>query len=129
MSRRPPRSTRTDTLFPYTTLFRSDAVVADAGKTPLAVGRAEFVDEGLSVLRAGRMGESADDECGDSGRHARALVWIGCSGHRSLRPANANPARRDRQISPARRPAYPRGANGPRPRGRAESGRAGGNQQ
>src|SRR3546814_14741643 len=26
--RRPPRSTRTDTLFPYTTLFRSDAGVA-----------------------------------------------------------------------------------------------------
>src|SRR3546814_9794817 len=25
MSRRPPRSTRTDTLFPYTTLFRSEA--------------------------------------------------------------------------------------------------------
>src|SRR3546814_14860491 len=25
MRRRPPRSTRTDTLFPYTTLFRSDA--------------------------------------------------------------------------------------------------------
>src|SRR3546814_6300784 len=27
MIRRPPRSTRTDTLFPYTTLFRSDAAV------------------------------------------------------------------------------------------------------
>src|SRR3546814_12460446 len=27
MIRRPPRSTRTDTLFPYTTLFRSDRVV------------------------------------------------------------------------------------------------------
>src|SRR3546814_2383346 len=27
MIRRPPRSTRTDTLFPYTTLFRSTAVV------------------------------------------------------------------------------------------------------
>src|SRR3546814_19400329 len=26
MRRRPPRSTRTDTLFPYTTLFRSDGV-------------------------------------------------------------------------------------------------------
>src|SRR3546814_11209795 len=26
--RRPPRSTRTDTLFPYTTLFRSPALVA-----------------------------------------------------------------------------------------------------
>src|SRR3546814_17757834 len=28
MIRRPPRSTRTDTLFPYTTLFRSQAIVA-----------------------------------------------------------------------------------------------------
>src|SRR3546814_16151533 len=28
MIRRPPRSTRTDTLFPYTTLFRSKSVVA-----------------------------------------------------------------------------------------------------
>src|SRR3546814_3962674 len=28
MIRRPPRSTRTDTLFPYTTLFRSDLTVA-----------------------------------------------------------------------------------------------------
>src|SRR3546814_4535041 len=27
MIRRPPRSTRTDTLFPYTTLFRSDQIV------------------------------------------------------------------------------------------------------
>src|SRR3546814_13151140 len=31
MIRRPPRSTRTDTLFPYTTLFRSDA---DSGANP-----------------------------------------------------------------------------------------------
>src|SRR3546814_7667699 len=30
MIRRPPRSTRTDTLFPYTTLFRSD--VREAGQ-------------------------------------------------------------------------------------------------
>src|SRR3546814_14542629 len=30
MIRRPPRSTRTDTLFPYTTLFRSDAEQIDA---------------------------------------------------------------------------------------------------
>src|SRR3546814_1624129 len=29
MIRRPPRSTRTDTLFPYTTLFRSDIVARD----------------------------------------------------------------------------------------------------
>src|SRR3546814_18149938 len=31
MIRRPPRSTRTDTLFPYTTLFRSGAWVRDSG--------------------------------------------------------------------------------------------------
>src|SRR3546814_5681164 len=31
MIRRPPRSTRTDTLFPFTTLFRSDRVLAYAG--------------------------------------------------------------------------------------------------
>src|SRR3546814_9060827 len=29
MIRRPPRSTRTDTLFPYTTLFRSDSSLTD----------------------------------------------------------------------------------------------------
>src|SRR3546814_16348313 len=33
MIRRPPRSTRTDTLFPYTTLFRSVAVEALARQT------------------------------------------------------------------------------------------------
>src|SRR3546814_5507514 len=32
MIRRPPRSTRTDTLFPYTTLFRSLADAAQAGE-------------------------------------------------------------------------------------------------
>src|SRR3546814_5036059 len=31
MIRRPPRSTRTDTLFPYTTLFRSEAVEPGGG--------------------------------------------------------------------------------------------------
>src|SRR3546814_2393599 len=38
MIRRPPRSTRTDTLFPYTTLFRSLSDVGDvaaAGLRPL----------------------------------------------------------------------------------------------
>src|SRR3546814_1985760 len=32
MIRRPPRSTRTDTLFPYTTLFRSVRDVVGAGR-------------------------------------------------------------------------------------------------
>src|SRR3546814_10672278 len=41
MKRRPPRSTRTDTLFPYTTLFRSHHPMQ---KTP--VGARFFVREG-----------------------------------------------------------------------------------
>src|SRR3546814_16511449 len=36
MIRRPPRSTRTDTLFPYSTLFRSEAVV-NRGAAPAAL--------------------------------------------------------------------------------------------
>src|SRR3546814_11776592 len=34
MLRRPPRSTRTDTLFPYTTLFRSEGTVLDQFANP-----------------------------------------------------------------------------------------------
>src|SRR3546814_9463862 len=48
MIRRPPRSTRTDTLFPYTTLFRS--LVFDAHQR----ARAEGVDV-LIVDTAGRL--------------------------------------------------------------------------
>src|SRR3546814_6219036 len=47
MIRRPPRSTRTDTLFPYTTLFRS----VDA----------EFVDAHRRVLELGLAGHRIDD--------------------------------------------------------------------
>src|SRR3546814_3703341 len=42
MLRRPPRSTRTDTLFPYTTLFRSalgGLVFGEIGEHPLGQGR------------------------------------------------------------------------------------------
>src|SRR3546814_14115850 len=38
MKRLPPRSTRTDTLFPYTTLFRSQRVEAGHGSTGLHGG-------------------------------------------------------------------------------------------
>src|SRR3546814_13921666 len=41
MIRRPPRSTRTDTLFPYTTLFRSHDK-AIAGRAVAVVGVGEF---------------------------------------------------------------------------------------
>src|SRR3546814_3882043 len=38
MIRRPPRSTRTDTLFPYTTLFRSTSEGNNQGYTPEGSG-------------------------------------------------------------------------------------------
>src|SRR3546814_4151269 len=38
MIRRPPRSTRTDTLFPYTTLFRSGKRARDADKRVMDSG-------------------------------------------------------------------------------------------
>src|SRR3546814_10794009 len=40
MIRRPPRSTRTDTLFPYTTLFRSPVVTACAMNIRFSSARA-----------------------------------------------------------------------------------------
>src|SRR3546814_4269405 len=46
MLRRPPRSTRTDTLFPYTTLFRAHDL-GDAGAL-------QGVDVGTGVQRRGR---------------------------------------------------------------------------
>src|SRR3546814_4052445 len=47
MIRRPPRSTRTDTLFPYTTLFRS-AHLTTLGAAP--VSRAKFLTH-LNALK------------------------------------------------------------------------------
>src|SRR3546814_2139992 len=46
MIRRPPRSTRTDTLFPYTTLFRSDGVADAAESASVRVGVAAGRVEG-----------------------------------------------------------------------------------
>src|SRR3546814_8072087 len=46
MIRRPPRSTRTDTLFPYTTLFRSIELVEGAGLGGPLAGAAKARDTG-----------------------------------------------------------------------------------
>src|SRR3546814_12244385 len=61
MLRRPPRSTRTDTLFPYTTLFRSDGLCGDpfpaAGEPqPLRRGR-------LHTNTRGRKRKDFGDAC------------------------------------------------------------------
>src|SRR3546814_6370059 len=62
MIRRPPRSTRTDTLFPYTTRFRSaDDEAAGAGRAD------EAVDDILRIARL-PVGEA---RCGDLGHGDR----------------------------------------------------------
>src|SRR3546814_2403506 len=50
MIRRPPRSTRTDTLFPYTTLFRSARALAEFAKTELMLSR-KLLDAGQGIER------------------------------------------------------------------------------
>src|SRR3546814_4371053 len=52
MIRRPPRSTRTDTLFPYTTLFRSVRLARDTRRITLVLG----FENDLQRVDAGEMG-------------------------------------------------------------------------
>src|SRR3546814_16694866 len=65
MIRRPPRSTRTDTLFPYTTLFRSTyacrAVVGVASNRLSGHAIANAVDISAFVLADGRRISVLDD--------------------------------------------------------------------
>src|SRR3546814_13757423 len=61
MIRRPPRSTRTDTLFPYTTLFRS-----------LGIGRAHFGDQGRHEPVYERLGGAEDVRVAHGATHDAA---------------------------------------------------------
>src|SRR3546814_4453944 len=55
MIRRPPRSTRTDTLFPYTTLFRSNAGLVKTRKDAKLVYYR--IDDGMLARVVGATGE------------------------------------------------------------------------
>src|SRR3546814_14879468 len=57
MIRRPPRSTRTDTLFPYTTLFRSRFSIA---QPPCRIARAQAGVEGEIARRRRDVGRSEE---------------------------------------------------------------------
>src|SRR3546814_2152106 len=71
MIRRPPRSTRTDTLFPYTTLFRSfGAGGFDRAELDVDAAAPQVLDKGLQ-------------------RQARHQAELGAAGHRHLRLAQA----------------------------------------
>src|SRR3546814_7996494 len=85
MLRRPPRSTRTDTLFPYTTLFRSDG----ASLSRRTIGRCEG-DRGAASVRgsADAITQGAVDHAGDRpGRCTVRRPFAACAGERMmLRP-------------------------------------------
>src|SRR3546814_8853122 len=90
MIRRPPRSTRTDTLFPYTTLFRSGLVEAsrprDIGKAhdeAVAPRSGHGVDVGIDrhigpVMLAQQFGNGVADatEAHDHGAAFRRLFGL-----------------------------------------------------
>src|SRR3546814_8047766 len=67
MIRRPPRSTRTDTLFPYTTLFRSVHEIGGVRLRPRPAGR-----QPASVLRRRRRRRADHDPVRRAGLHQRA---------------------------------------------------------
>src|SRR3546814_4809432 len=75
MIRRPPRSTRTDTLFPYTTLFRSEAEIRGAGASvmPPPMPRPDAIRQPKRVLLRGR----------------RPQIVVACARHRIVEQRRA----------------------------------------
>src|SRR3546814_1348667 len=70
MIRRPPRSTRTDTLFPYTTLFRSLHLAVDLADVQLHA-RESFLHPRLRLRLALQLRRRHED--GEAGAHGAGL--------------------------------------------------------
>src|SRR3546814_6744853 len=84
MIRRPPRSTRTDTLFPYTTLFRSPLATGAVGRRSGAVG---YLPDRLPAV-AGDV---------DAQRADRGRIFDRTAAMRVFRPRRIEPAAHHRQ--------------------------------
>src|SRR3546814_19716396 len=71
MKRQPPRSTRTDTLFPYTTLFRSRAMTAiiDIQAREILDSRGNPTVEVDVTLESGAFGRAAAPSGASTGAH------------------------------------------------------------
>src|SRR3546814_4911024 len=94
MRRRPPRSTRTDTLFPYTTLFRSRHEFMTMSITPderrdlhpfarrSAEARQEIDDEAAVLIEAD-LHLSDQPECLEEARIRPPAVGVGADHHKS----------------------------------------------
>src|SRR3546814_10081071 len=91
MIRRPPRSTRTDTLFPSTTLFRSKAVLE-----LFQAGLVAIDDEGTAVHRAVGGADLVDPVLGPTARDCQISCPDGiiCHGEAGKKPRPAETADR-----------------------------------
>src|SRR3546814_14323328 len=97
MIRRPPRSTRTDTLFPYTTLFRSDAGEDEIEIFRRALARPDARNESAVLLQIvgrllgiedhRRIEEAEEDDAERIERHVERRAMLKRGGHRDHRVA------------------------------------------
>src|SRR3546814_15635257 len=94
MIRRPPRSTRTDTLFPYTTLFRSgiDAPASSSATAPSATSARKILkrhglfdtNRGLLGVATGQKEQPADnDDHDEQENHKRTRHGNPCTDQQS----------------------------------------------
>src|SRR3546814_6008059 len=101
MIRRPPRSTRTDTLFPYTTLFRSQDLQLSRRQPRLRAARRRALRRRLGAAgrHAHQGGVRAEPEVADSGPSLKFMSNIGAAPPTTLTlprkgGGNSQPARR-----------------------------------
>src|SRR3546814_13616270 len=110
MIRRPPRSTRTDTLFPYTTLFRSlRAQGADRGDGPLHFGEEERarMDARLAAEGVSPLADDGDARLGEAQRTAdrlpRRVLLRGAAAETQARQPRRGRSRNPRRRKKARK--------------------------
>src|SRR3546814_10939312 len=95
MIRRPPRSTRTDTLCPYTTLFRSDADELDDARQLARGGeqagrrRARRAGQQLVEDQRRRVAEQPPDDVRRQDRETGPKVFLAVSLPHGPRPRSA----------------------------------------
>src|SRR3546814_6247510 len=74
MIRRPPRSTRTDTLFPYTTLFRSNlSPIKDVKGSPFTFWLTDYIQKNLHLIDQNTSGNLALCDPGRPEEHTSEL--------------------------------------------------------
>src|SRR3546814_9319093 len=89
MIRRPPRSTRTDTLFPYTTLFRSGGWAA-AGCDPSRMGIGPVPAVERLFARTGRRSEEHTSELQSLMRISYAVFCLKKKTNKKTHKQNTN---------------------------------------